>query len=278
LFNVCFKLVLLKEIVVPYRPVNTCIYCRRTDQRLTREHIIPYSLNGQIVLPAASCDDCSRITSNFEREVARAGYGIFRAQNGISSRKKSNPLEYEVKITGETFSGEAVDLTTRAGDVAISAAVLRMPPPGLLLGNASNAEGSLTMELPDQMNPGLRALRERLGLAKIYSSVLSFPTSATMRVLEKIAHAYAIAEYGIDEFAPVLVSHILDGPNADVAQWHYVGEHSPPARQAKEPLTIREVEVNSELWIVVDISLHFNPKIPMYQVFVGTIPRNDHPN
>jgi hypothetical protein len=257
---------------VSYKPVNVCIYCRKDDRPLSREHIIPYSLNGEIVLPAASCEDCSRITSEFEREVARAGFGIFRAQNGVRSRKKTNPLDNEVKITGETFAGGTVDLTAKAGAVAISCAVLRMPAPGILLGNAANAEGSISMELPEKMNPGLRSLRERLGLFKIYSSVLSFPMNATMRLLEKIAHAYAVAEYGIDGFSPVLVSHILYGPNEHVAQWHYVGEHIPPARQAEKPLQIREVELNSQRWLVVDISLHFNSKIPMYQVFAGTLP------
>lgn len=256
-----------------YRPVNVCIYCRNTDGPLTREHIIPYSLNGQIVLPAASCSDCSRITSEFEREVARAGFGIFRAQNGIQSRKKSNPLENQVMISGETFDGKTVDVTAKAGDVAISCAVLRLQAPGILLGNKPNAEGTITTELPEKMNPGLRALRKRLGLSKIYSSVLTCPVNAIMRLLEKIAHAYAVAEYGIDGFSPVLVSHILHGPNKDVAQWHYVGEHVPPERQAKKPLHIREVQLNSQRWVVVDISLHFNPDIPMYQVFAGTLPK-----
>jgi hypothetical protein len=255
-----------------YPPVNECIYCRKVDGPLTREHIIPYSLNGQIVLPAASCQDCARITSEFEREVARAGFGIFRAQNGIRSRKKTNPLEQEVTISGETFAGETVDLTARAGNVAISCAVLRMPAPGILVGNAANAEGSISMELPEKMNPGLRTLRERLGLFKIYSSVLSFPLNSTMSLLEKIAHAYAVAEYGIDGFSPVLVPHILHGPNKEVAQWHFVGEHDPAAGQATKCLQIREVELNSQRWIVVDISLHFNPKLPMYQVFAGTLP------
>jgi HNH endonuclease len=50
--------------------VQACIYCGSTED-LTDEHIIPYGLGGDLVLPKASCRACATITSDFERRVQR---------------------------------------------------------------------------------------------------------------------------------------------------------------------------------------------------------------
>lgn len=47
-----------------------CIYCGATAD-LTREHIIPFGLEGALVLPIGSCRPCARITSEFEGRVMR---------------------------------------------------------------------------------------------------------------------------------------------------------------------------------------------------------------
>ncbi len=47
-----------------FDPVGRCIYCGRgPDAKLTKEHIIPYGLNGHLILPAASCEICAAKTS-----------------------------------------------------------------------------------------------------------------------------------------------------------------------------------------------------------------------
>jgi hypothetical protein len=52
---------------IPTRGV--CIYCGRTDVRLTNEHLVPLSLGGQHILEGASCNDCADVTKKFERKA-----------------------------------------------------------------------------------------------------------------------------------------------------------------------------------------------------------------
>src|SRR5215469_3620134 len=85
------------EIV--YAPVNRCIYCGATET-LGKEHIIPRSLAGMLILPRASCRTCERTTSGFELTVARRIYGNFRMKHDLPSyRKDERPTHIPLEFT-----------------------------------------------------------------------------------------------------------------------------------------------------------------------------------
>src|SRR5215469_15106411 len=72
-----------------YPPVDRCIYCGATAPTfLGQEHIIPYSLNGALVLPKASCRQCSAKTHRYEGVVTRGSLANFRARFGVQTRNK----------------------------------------------------------------------------------------------------------------------------------------------------------------------------------------------
>src|SRR5688572_14323585 len=73
--------------VAQYRDVGLCIYCGNSEG-LTREHAIPFALNGDLVLPAASCKKCSEITSAFETKVLKGPIWQVRVGEKFKSRKK----------------------------------------------------------------------------------------------------------------------------------------------------------------------------------------------
>src|SRR6185436_305115 len=51
-------------------PVGFCIYCG-SKENLSDEHVVPFGLGGNAILPEASCHSCSAITSAFEGKVLR---------------------------------------------------------------------------------------------------------------------------------------------------------------------------------------------------------------
>lgn len=257
---------------MPYAPVNSCIYCGLSDVQLTREHIIPFSLGGTLVLPKASCKAHAAITSFLERDVARIAYGAYRAEAGTPSRRPgelTRLLNRVVEIEGERFDGTKVIFNVPIKDVPPVPVVVRLKEPGIAVGNHFDAEGECQLEMPPTPDPRLQTLRERLGLKSLTGPVSTIPFTNLLRALAKIAHAYATAELGLGGFRPSLLSLILDGP---AGAWYYVGEHNPPAMQARSALNLRFTSIGAEKWAVVDISLHFFPRMPMYQVFVGTLP------
>jgi HNH endonuclease len=70
-----------------YRPVGQCIYCGSTQTPLTDEHVVPYALNGNWVLPKASCKDCSVITGRVEQEILREELWHLRTALNFQTRR-----------------------------------------------------------------------------------------------------------------------------------------------------------------------------------------------
>src|SRR5579875_1815169 len=74
--------------------VGRCIYGDH-DGPFSDEHIVPYGLGGDVILPAASCRDCATKTSRFEQQVLRTMMGPLRVRLGLPTRrKKERPTEF----------------------------------------------------------------------------------------------------------------------------------------------------------------------------------------
>lgn len=84
--------------------VGRCIYCGKNDEALTDEHIIPFGLNGFLLLKKASCKTCAAITSKFEQDVLRISLFEPRIGLGLPTRNKNKRpkfLELDVQKNGE---------------------------------------------------------------------------------------------------------------------------------------------------------------------------------
>lgn len=254
-----------------YPSAEKCVYCGVSDGPLSKEHIIPYSLGGNLVLRKASCSTHAALTSAFEADFSRVAYGYYRAENNVRSRKPhklAQLLKATVALEGETFDGSKVIVNVPVSEAPPVPVVLRLPEPGILAGRSRSADGECQVEFPPTHDPKLRELREKKGLARLTSAVTTVPITQMLRTLAKIAHVYATAELGSEGFNPALLDTILESgaPGA----YYLIGEHNPPLPQSDQELILRNVKIGDDTWIVVDISLRFLSRIPRYQVFAGT--------
>ncbi len=83
-----------------YTDIGKCIYCNKTDLPLTDEHVIPLSLAGTMVLKNASCEECRKITSKYERNPIHENWIEARACLDYPSRRS--------KLKDMTFSMDVV--------------------------------------------------------------------------------------------------------------------------------------------------------------------------
>ncbi len=91
--------------------VGRCIYCgaHGSGVKLTKEHVIPYSLGSDAYLKDASCPDCAAITKAFEQHVARNIYGHLRIHLGIQTRHShERPTELPVRVIKEGVESRLV--------------------------------------------------------------------------------------------------------------------------------------------------------------------------
>src|SRR6266478_5809071 len=75
-----------------------CIYCGRTEE-LTDEHVVPFALGGNLILPDASCSECNKITSAFEQRVLRGFMQHARVAGHFPTRRpKERPTTIPIEI------------------------------------------------------------------------------------------------------------------------------------------------------------------------------------
>jgi len=250
-------------MAIRFDPVGRCIYCGATDA-LTREHIIPFSLNGDLILPDASCRTCAKITGKIEGYVTRTMFGAFRAAYNMQTRNpKQRPKAFPVRPGRGVDRAEPVLIPT--GDFPVNMHLPVLPVARYLRG------------LPDTntvRNAGFwswvdvekgRAVARRLGTRTINSNE-SHP-AIFVQMLAKIGHAYAVSQYGVDGFEPLAVDWALDRKRTIN---YIVGcdETIPP--QPEPDLHRLQLYVHAEnRTIACQVRLFAQLGAPLYHVVVG---------
>jgi C4-type Zn-finger protein len=80
------------------RDIGKCIYCNSTEN-LSDEHVVPYGLGGTLILYKASCSNCARETSKFERRLLRGHWWPYRQFLGLRSRTSKEEIpDLNVKV------------------------------------------------------------------------------------------------------------------------------------------------------------------------------------
>jgi hypothetical protein len=252
-----------------YAPVGKCIYCGEINNALSNEHIIPYALGGSLVLPRASCARHRNLTSVIERRVAQEMYGTYRDVQGVQTRHRKREEQRRngtVVMNGTTFDDQPCEVRVPIRELPGVHISIHLPVPQVLSGRPLTV-GSLGSHVKAQSDPTiLQRLLTKYNL-KTISAEAHIQVETFLRVIAKIAHAFAVAEYGIEGFSPMLLP-IINGESDHLIQ--YVGSETPEQAQSVEPLSISELVHNGVVYLSVFISLHSFPQLPRYQVIAGT--------
>lgn len=208
-----------------FPPVGRCIYCGATSARpggkgrLTDEHIVPFALNGHMILPEASCDRCQKITSGFETAILRGGYRPIREWLGMSSRAKGRPKTLPMFVDiGKGGRGGTRRVDVPVDIYPVSLLVPIQPVPSLLR-DRFGPPLAANPPIWGRMIAGDHAALESMGVPEGASQMLD--AHACFRMVAKIAHSMAVGTFGYGSFEPLLLDCILKG--WDDAQEAFVG-------------------------------------------------------
>ena len=201
---------------------GVCIYCGWDggEDSLRSEHIVPYSLAGNVELLGASCRRCEKITSYLDGYLANAIYGHFRVHVDLQSRSGHPPI---LSATVQREDRET-DIEFAPKDHPY---FLNMPiwqPPGVMRGAQMSEEfGSIDKHvywyLPDN-------IRETIGLgdgeiARIVDKSREPNIATFSRALAKIAYCDAVRRHGLDGFRPLATPDIILGKYKNIA--YFIG-------------------------------------------------------
>jgi hypothetical protein len=202
-----------------YGPIGQCIYCGSKDD-LSDEHIVPYGLNGNLILEKASCPACARNTSETELRVLR---GFMHRARTVGRFRTRRPKERPDKIPFVFMTGrrkKCIDLA-----VASATAFLQLP----VLKRAAYLEprpytagaGMCGLEvIPFGKDPAELATGHA---ADGFEDSANLDCVSFARMIAKIGYAFAVAINGIDAIEEPLVLGAIRGIKDDVGMW--VGSH-----------------------------------------------------
>jgi hypothetical protein len=253
-----------------YPPIGRCIYCGGVNDDLRREHIVPFGLAGNLILPKASCRACEAITGSIERACLRGMLGNFRIRQGFPTRrKKERPSSLSMEILGA--NGKVTNQNVPVKEFPRLLYICRQPPAGILVGRAPSNEW-----IPDPC-----IIVHGADAEKAFGKSWNFGQyrhSDLCLMLAKIAHSYAVAELGLAELEKYnlpLRKLILEKA---ASTGHYVGGQptkDPPAEPGLlHKLQIERGDLHGIQFVLVHIRLFAHLGAPQYHVVVGERPLN----
>ena len=263
----------------PIKPVNCCIYCDTSVGKLSDEHIIPFSLGGNLVLPKASCKECAKKTGTLEGYIGRHIFQDVRIEFNLPTRRpKERPTHLPLREGFSPSPAEAPIRLIPTKDYPGSLLLFIHEPPGILSGHPPDKPGTIQpfiCQITDRDR--VENLKKQNIEAKIYREI---QPDLILRFLAKMALGVAVVACGLDGFIPFIRPLILtrDG-NAS----HWIGgttkqmdEFPPPI--SKEPLAHRVVafrrDIGLEAHLLVQIQLFAFLGAPIYTAVVGRLTPN----
>lgn len=235
---------------------------------MSKEHIVPFGLNGPWVLSDASCQACAASTSRDEMLVLRGPFHKARIAAKLPSRRKNEQPQYlPVSIQRE---GQNQEVNVRREDYPAVVAMLHFEPPSYLGGGGGkgfNANGSTLFSMGGLTIPELGRQLAADGITMEFSYE---PIGAFARMLAKIAYGFAVVAAGCDltQFEDVYVLPAMIAGGNDIGRW--VGG----SRRSEPPVTnyLHYITLSlSDGEIIVYVRLFARYNAPEYCVVVGRL-------
>ena len=201
------------------------------------------------------------MTGRFEQMVMRHAVWPLRQLTGMKGAKRKVPARIPAKgirPTGETFSEEMAP-----ADIWMKAALpVFHDPPGALLGKPPTDQVGVDFDIFFD--------ESRIGEKHDPGGIIDLKPEWFARMLAKIAHARAVAEYGLDGFDRYLPAVIL----GEDGQWpHLIGRASideiDPEPGIGHWITIHNLRPPNERIFIGRIRLFAAFGGPVYDVVIG---------
>jgi hypothetical protein len=255
--------------------IGKCIYCGLAES-LSREHVLPFGLGGDLVLHDASCSACSAETGKLEQRLLRGHWWPYRQFLGLRSRRAGETVpDLPVTIKCADSSELPASLPMAKQSVAM---VFEFDPPSLLCGimrdDAPNAPRMYIKTLA-ALPCIVQVDGEDYKLKPDDELVIpvNFDAADFCRFLAKVAHGYAISRRGIDACSEFLLPSLILG-HTDGALSFVGGNSSPfvgpylPGSRLHE--MIDRVN-NGFLTIYIQLFRDHGDPPPIYEVVVGRV-------
>ena len=253
-----------------YEPFGRCVYCGDDACKLTREHIIPFSLGGEVILPEASCEQCQKEVKKYEAQILN--YTFIQARTFLelpmqdpSRRPRDLRLgrfqgDEEWPDLTDNFSWERVPVEDHPASIMLPV----FEKPRLLSGQPPTEKFQMVGQSVHILNgPPPQSVTQD---GKRQANFIQFSPDNLCKFLAKIAHGSACAILAADQFSPLLGGIIR---NADPHISALVGSDEIRAWPRRKALHHVELRLTRGL-VLAHVQLFARYGLNPFIVIVGT--------
>jgi hypothetical protein len=247
-----------------------CIYCGRTEN-LTDEHIVPFALGGNLILPDASCSECNKITSAFEQKVLRGFMRDARTAGRFQTRRpEERPATIPISIKQD---GEFKSVQVPSAEALGMLALPKLGPAAFLAGKPPAQGVNVVGTQMIGFGKPVEDLAESLGTRTLQSTA-NVDVTSFVRMLAKIGYSYAVACAGPYPLNEVPVLPLIQGNADDGSSWVGSAEYRIEVEDKKPQHALGLVSVSgtcggtAENVLVARIRLFANSGATGYEVVV----------
>ena len=248
-----------------YVAVGRCIYCGSKED-LRREHIIPYALGSDVILPRSTCRNCAKITGNFEQVVLRGPMWPVRKLLRLKSRSKHANAP-KTKRLSIFRNGEKRQIEVPLEEYPVILYFPVFPPPGY--GNEHYKNGIIFMGVDSIcFGPKPEEVAKKYSADELILKERPYNYIEFAQTIAKIGYCYAVAEGQIKKIKgqPLLLSALL-GKSKDIGKWVGTSLKYHVYPELLHRLAIHED--NEKNLLIVEVQLFANSSTPTYQVIIG---------
>ena len=255
------------------RVIRECIYCGSTEG-LTKEHAVPYGLNGSWTLLDASCSVCAGITHRFERDTLK---GLFPAVRTVLAMQTRRPKERPktVPLVLET-AGVQRTIHVAPTEFPLYLPTIEFPPPGVVEGRP-RGRGIRTpvLDLRHVCGPSFADVATRYPDADFVGARVRFTAEDFGRTLAKIGYCAAVFALGVTPFRDSPIRRVILGEDEDV--WHWVGSWTGEEQNPRQGLhRMKVTAAATDIHVILRLFAQFGARnttwrlVQRHQIFVNS--------
>lgn len=244
-----------------------CIYCYKKS-KLGDEHIVPYFLAGNSghIIIEASCTECAKITSKFERDIAQGLWGDARiSSNAPSRRKKNKPSHLNlIDIPNVSYNSYPAPWV-----------FYKMHTAGLLMGYNQDCDTSKSWTFSAIVDEEKLQKFEKENPGKL-TAKLRFNHDSYARFIIKIGYCQILTSLDIDDFRPICLPYILGKKGNHSFILGSNKEPEPPVADIGYILSSMNFGTDYYMLLIATVRLLADNYTPAYHVVVGDVSGMDN--
>lgn len=251
---------------------GACIYCNANDVELTDEHVLPYFIGGAHILSKASCRACAKITTKFERHIAKGLWDDARNAYDAPSRRKKKRKKYII-LDDQRILGNKLKIPFNEYPAPMT--FYLMDTAGLLLGLPESVDLSnkwTFKAIVDQKK--LDAFESKY--PGQLTAKMRFNHDSYARLLEKIGYCQILCSLDTDDFRAICLPYILgEKPNHSFIVG---GSNNIPEPQPEVGYSMSTICYGTSTYILLIVAIRIlaDNHTPVYHVVVGDVSGKDN--